>query len=262
MLINDDDKKFVNKYFSGLKFVENKKELYLTGTLKFIVKFDKKNKEYFLFKKNINNSFFTISDCYDIEINISAKNVYREVRETKNRILNVARKKGIKNPADLHLNPDTHVCVAGYLDEIVDISLTDFLCKIIIPFFYDQSFFEKNNYWPRKGFSHGVLGMLENYYRINFYKYSKIEKIEFTKKCVDLINFILFINNRQFTNITISNYQWNYIKKFIMDKKINKKIPCIESSIKFNECHHEAFKGLIKLRKYISRFDLKSILNL
>lgn len=261
MNIKKEDRNFVSENFSDLKFVNIENELFLRGILNFVVRFDRKNKEYFILKEKIDDNFYTIKDSFDIEINLSKDNVYREVREVSKRIFNTAKIKK-RHPSDLHLNNDSYVCVTGYLDEDFNISLIDFLGKVIIPFFYDQSFFGKNDYWPRGEFSHGVLGILENFYEKNFYRYSKNKKIEYTKKCVELIKFVLFTNNQAHINKEISEYRWNFIKAFIFRKKNKKKIECIECSRKFCECHPKAFKGLKKLRINILNYNLKKTLNL
>ena len=262
MVINNDDRNFISNFFE-LKFGNGEKLLH--GRLSFIVSFNKRsNKKYTIYKKfssKIKDKYL-ICDSYDIEIDLSSTNIYRSVRETSRKIEKIAEIRGVDLDY-LHCYKDGKVCVFGYLDEKQNISLEEFLGEVVIPFFYDQSFFCKYGKWPRGTYSHGCLGILENYY--DNIKNKRIDK-NISMKCIDALKELGLkrSNETDFKNIAhllrkkkIKPY-WNCIHcgyegiKRIIERRRHRK-PKVSN---FNLCHRDAYKGLKYLQKNIKEFGL------
>lgn len=265
MQIKEDEIQFLKEFFPDLHVNGN----IVSGTLKFVAHFSKKNKEYKLLKweTEAQERDFLIRDSYQIEIDLSSeKNIYREVKNSDGRILKRARDKGIPS-SDLHVydngSYENKICLWGYLDENESVSFKQFLCEKIIPFFYDQSFHEKYGTWPRGEYSHGCLGILENYYDI-CRKTSTPDDLT-TKKCISLMKDIASNN--------LDKNTWENIKKYLSKKKIKRHWPCIGKNnnyrlrnkkcnwMKFGECHNNAFLGLRILHKQIRSKSFKYLIS-
>lgn len=263
MLVTKKDESFIKNYFPDLKFENNSNKLYLRGNLKLAVSFDKYSKKYKIFSKQPLNKpkGYLIEDSYEIEIELSAENVYRHVRELGNKI--------VVHP-DYHKYPNGFLCVAGYLDEIQESDFRYFFCEIVIPFFYDQSCFKKYGFWPRPGFSHGFLGILENY-RFKILK-PKFDKYDLTGLCLEELKKILekgkkntFLNvvqgkhalSKAQESISMLEDKYKYILKLLESKKIADNVLCLECNDWFKKCHKTAFKGLKLLKQKIKHFNIK-----
>ena len=140
----------------------------LEGTLKFAANFLKDQNSYEILDPKIGNA--PINGEFKIQIDFSKSNPYREVYETGGKIMQLAEKLNIKNLSDLHVNKtiengSVKACIAGYLQENQNIGFIRFIFEVVVPFFCDIVVFEKNEgkLWPRGEFSHGALGILENY---------------------------------------------------------------------------------------------------
>ncbi len=241
MLVKQEDKDLVNNFFPDLYFEEINRDNYLKGKLKFVASFEPSTKDYNIYKdiSSIGDKDNVIQDEYDIEINLSADNVYRLVKEVGGKI---------KQSPDMHINPHNGTaCVAGYLDEDNDIPFRDFLCGIIIPFFYDQSFFRDNKKWPRGVFPHGCLGILVNYYE----KSQKNDCKELTLKCIEVLRYL---NNNNLDHIV-----WSEIANYLSKKRIKGRWACVCGWGKLESCSNcppEVFKGLLLLKKNIDKYQL------
>ena len=116
-------------------------------------------------------------------------------------------------------------------------NLRDFFYNLLIPFFYQQSYFEANNIWPWGEYAHGILGLFE--------WYSKIGAITKT-------DLQVFINR-------LSQYpQWESIKiKLTQKEGIKGHHNCIcGSSKRLRDCHPNVWRGLWKLNQDIIKFDV------
>lgn len=262
MEIKSEDINFIEKYFPSLYFSSIGEDIFLTGILYFIAKYDDGKNKYYIYNnlKDFSDKHI-IKDSYEIEIKLSGGvNPYREVREVGGKILKVAALKG-KKPADLHAYTDGKVCVMGYLDEDHSISLKDFIGSIIIPFFYDQSYYAKHKKWPRGEFSHSYLGLLENYYvKIQKLPINNQELVyEVTNQCIDSLKYIKNLNGNQL--------KWEKFVYFLKKRKLfrkkkgSKKGRCFCGSREyFPICHQEAFKGFVMLQKNIKEFNLQNLI--
>ncbi len=130
-----------------------------------------------------------IKDAYEIEITFSHSrfSALPQVRETGERIRIVAQERGDKLE-DLHINKylnDT-ACLCMQMEEKElfpeGFSLNVFVQQLVVPFFYWQSYLERQGCSPWDGYSHKVEGVLE-WYEDNKTKVSS----ESLGKCIDLL---------------------------------------------------------------------------
>jgi len=270
MQINYGEKEFI-KHF-GLNFSESKGKAFLKGELVFSASYDRRSRKYTFYKPSHapSNDKYFIKDSYFIEIDLSSDNVYRSVRETGGKINKMAEEMGL--PLDkLHKFPTGELCLVGYFNEKKDIGFREFFSKVVVPFFFDQSFFFKFRKWPRGQYSHACLGILENYYEeIISHDGGAIDR-NLTEKCILFLNQIAQSNQN-------NHFGFNSIKKLLNKKKIKphwncigcseqKKFPWLEPGSRsyrkpkvshFKVCHQKAFLGIRLLHKNIRKFKLKN----
>ena len=254
MQVTKEDQKFITDNFFSLYFCEQQGKMFLKGRLNFVASFIYENKEikYKVYNNlgSASNDVNVIHDEYEIEINLSADNVYREVRELGGKI---------EPKPSLHINPNYFVCISGYLDEDLYIKFKDFICSVVIPFFYDQSYFKQYGFWPRGEYSHGVLGILENYYeKIYSNRLNDIDTL--TRKCIESIKYVLFKQPKELMNLPESERQWSYINGIISKGKLKNNIKCIECNLDFRISHRKAFKGIKLFRQNIYKYNLFNFL--
>lgn len=184
-----------------------------------------------------------IQDKYQIEIifKTSEHSNLPQVYEKSNRIKSVATAKKL-NLADLHINPDGAACLClnikerNYLPN--GFNLPDFFHKLVIPFFYGQSYFEKYGGWPWEEYSHGVCGLLEEWC---------LQQNNTTKDGVE-----------RYLGCLKKRHEWQLLQKLLVPgKKVKGHYPCVcGSSKKFRNCHKKALLGLWKLKKDIEAFHI------
>jgi hypothetical protein len=111
--------------------------------------------------------------------------------------------------------------------------LHELLNDVLLPFFYDSSHYEIYKTRPREDYSHGVWGVLENYYDIID------DDIIYDKSCLE--------------KIKLYKDTWPMIKKYLTYKSCPKGhhlcIAC--KSDKIRRCHNKVFRALFKLHKRI-----------
>lgn len=268
MRISQEDKQFIEQNFSGLKFYETNSGLVLKGKLHFVAYYDNNDRSYEIFATNEKYSDDSIiEDVYDIEIDLTPTsdfNLYRNVRETGGKIQRVADKFR-KVIGDLHVFPDGKLCLIGYLDENSEIDLRIFLLDVVIPFFYDQSYFSLYKKWPRGEYHHAFLGLFENYYD-NIKKLDSKDDEKIKKLSSQCLNFFHEVANLSTANMFI----WNKVKKIIANNKsYNKKVRsgklfCFCGTglprEQFSICHRDAYKGFNLLRGNLRKFGLKKLI--
>jgi len=181
-------------------------------------------------------SKYYIEDAYEIkiELNTAKNSTLPKVIETGNRISGVQKTYQIKTLADLHVNPDKTVCLFTRPTELKileeNISLFEYIDTYIIDFFYAQSYFEKYQEWPWGEFSHGTMGIFEDY----------LEEAG-SKKTWQI--YMKALEER---------HDWEKYKNLAVNKKKtvrgHTKCPC-QSGRKFRECHPLALDGLRKILK-------------
>lgn len=160
-----------------------------------------------------------------------------KVRETGGRIRAFAEERGLAE-IDLHISPDDSLCLVGALDENTNQSFRDFLDSPVLQFLYDQSYFEKYGRRPRGQYSHGMLGIFENYFDRR-----EVENGKLLEACLNTLK---------------KSRQWPEIKKILFRKgniKGHWQCPC-GSGKRFRDCHENALLGMWCLQS-----DLKSAPN-
>lgn len=233
MNITINDRRWLKQNYPTLNFkFENEIEI-IAGKFEFSASFDKIKKQYIINPSDDNRLRFRyIEDAYDIRIILPNKELeFPNVQETEGRIKNLAQK--LKKPLiDLHVYEDGICCIIGPYDESSEFSIENFINGPVLQFFYDQSYYEKYKEWPRGTYSHGYLGLIENY----FYNFIEGKK-GLEQNCLEKLR---------------GNNNWTTIKKFLeSDENIKGHWLCIcGSKLKFRKCHPEVFKGSLQLQKY------------
>ncbi len=170
MKLNSIDIKWLEKYYPGLR-VKNQK--IIIGRFRFRAKINAKSKVPFVKPPEIEiwhqnpqcaQGKFYIEDCYEIMI-LTGENPYPCVYETGDRLKKFAEE--IKRPlVDMHIFPTTEkLCLSHpiYILEIVKqgCSIQIFFEKLVIPYFYFHSYWQKFGDMPWFNLKHGDLGILE-----------------------------------------------------------------------------------------------------
>lgn len=224
--ITEKDREWVSGNYPDLVIHEGI-PIRLTGLLKF--------------KALRGNDLPEIRDEYQIEIELSDSETSSlpQVEETGGRLKRVAEEKGITELADLHSGPQSGtLCLCSPLeeDELFSngFSLDEFFSGTLIPFFYAQSYFEKNDEWPWEHYGHGYHGLLESY--------GAIEETDcvLAEKCLRLL--------KQEQKI------WDVCKLHLTRKGYVKgHWQCICGSTQIlRKCHHGVLDGLRKLKQDVS----------
>lgn len=224
--IEDIDLRWLGENFPGLNYVENKPSN-ISGELNFGMEYypDKKSFDVFQFKESAKSKKNLIYDTYQIEIDLkkTAKSLWPKVFETGKRV---------PREADFHCYADGHLCLTTFLEEAVysrdGFKLEKFITNIVVPAFYEQSYYEKYGRWPWGEYSHGVIGLLESFSKVN-------KEISFYKK-LDVLY-----------KVCGSRMLDTYLNKNVNPYSIL--CPC-GSFRNFYECHKEGFKGYLKLREF------------
>lgn len=244
MLIEQKDKDFISEKFPGLKFSKKNKKSYLSGKLRFTAKYNFNSGDYEVLDDlpAINDLENVIQDEYEIEINLSVNNIYRSVTEVGGKIL---------KDSSMHISFDGTACVAGYLDEDPNISFYDFICGIVVPFFYDQSYFKKHGIWPRGEFPHGCAGILVNYKRKLDLNLPDDVIIKLTKKCIDIL--------KELNDKNLDPKGWNVINSYLSKGSVKGHWGCVcgKSNLKLCEkCTKECFNGFWLLNENIKYYQI------
>lgn len=235
--LKNADRKWLRENYSELTPVidKNGKEK-ITGKLKFDMVYYEENKPYVLnpTQTQLENGLH-IRDVYDLEI-ILQPGSYSElprVYETSGRIQQNARQRNLPI-SDIHVNGDGSACLCLSVDEkrlLPDgFKLEHYIPRLVIPFFFAQSHFEKQGSWPWGQWGHGVSGLLEWYFK----------QPQITKEKLDI-----------FIQQALALSDGPELKRHLMKKSgIKGHHPCIcGSTNKFRNCHIDAMRGLRKLKE-------------
>lgn len=236
--INEQDKQWLHKDYPELKFgVAKDGHPKITGNLVFDMVFYKDGKPYVInpTKDNLSGGE-RIKDRYQIEIIFKASEYSNlpQVLETGSRLKTVAESTNLQL-IDLHVNPTGPVCLCVKLEEEKTFpngfSLPEFIHKLVVPFFYAQSYFEKHNTWPWGQYSHGVLGLFEWY----------LEQQNITKEKLE-----------EFADqLKRDQKVWQVLHYLLIRKSgVKGHNPCLcGSSKKYRNCHQKVFNGMWRLKK-------------
>ncbi|MCB9503079.1 MAG: hypothetical protein H6696_14195 [Deferribacteres bacterium] len=229
-----EEKEWVMTNYPNLSFDVKKAVEVIKGEFAFRAAYDENTQEYIINPSLAESSNqIIISDFYEIEICFVCSNGKSQlplVYETGGRIKRLANK--LSRPlADLHIYPDSRLCLVGLLDEEEKLSLPEFIDGPILQFCYDESYYEKYGRWPRGQYSHGAEGIVENF--LDRFKNGKVNK----EKCLEIL--------RQYPTWE-RYYQLLNTKK---DKiKGHHRCPC-GTEKKIRKCHPKVWEGLNILHK-------------
>lgn len=212
--------------YPGLEFKEFDGKITLEGIFGFKATFNSNNNQYII-NPQVEDDY-TIIDRYQVTLNIPETDDFPTVFETAGRI---------PKESDFHKNKDGSLCLAGPFDSIDDFPLDKFLDILLLQFLYDQSFNGKFKFWPRGEYSHGPLGLIENYYD----RLGQISQLE--EQC-----FAVFLKYKD------NNEYQQYFKLIVSKKRVKGHHPCVcGSGTQYRQCHNKVFRGLWTLQEYILR---------
>jgi len=241
--LSPSDEKWIIDNFPSLKICKSEFGITeVTGKLYFLMDYDEKSKKYIVYPKGDIPFGTRIKDNYEIKI-VFERNLNSQlpqVSETGSKISTFASLK--KMPlVDLHMNPGGCACLC-VLDREKELfpngfNIKTFFNDLLIPFFYQQTFFKKYNKWPWGQYAHGIFGVIEKYGEKE--DHSKIET-------EDIFNRIK------------SSKEW-YLIHPILKKKKNiqdyKKCFC-GSRKKFRDCHPAIVTGLLKIKNDLIKYSI------
>jgi len=242
LTLSQTDKKWLKSNYPLLKLsVADTGIFEINGPLGFDMVYDKDTDEFVISPGN-NGAYngVRIKDYYDIKVvfqkNLNSK--LPQVYETGSRIITSAKEKSLPIQ-DLHISGNGAACLC-----IVDreseyfpsgFNLGDFFNRLVIPFFYEQSYFKENNAWPWGEYAHGVFGVIERYGEVE--NHSKPDTVE--------------VFNR-----IVSSDKWFAIYPVLRKRKNMqdyKKCLC-GSKKKFRDCHMTILAGLVNLKNNLIKY--------
>lgn len=247
LVISEDDERWLNANYPELKIVKDKDDYpTIRGLIKFDMIFYQEDKPYVINPgpEHI-ASGQRIQDEYQIEIVLksSKHSNLPQVYERGERLKSIVADKQLKL-TDLHINPEEAACLClnieaeNYLPN--GFTLQEFFNFLVIPFFYAQSYFEKNNSWPWGQYSHGSVGIFE--------WCSNQSNVP-----VDIIRELLDDLKRL--------PDWEKVQPYLdPKKKVKGHYDCLcESKRKFRNCHEDALHGIWKLKQDMGTYSVCSI---
>lgn len=109
-----------------------------------------------------------IKDCFEICIELPRNShIFPLVKEVGGRIEKIIVDRKLRDKKDLHVNPNGTICLCPRPQEKrifpSGINLREFINKLVIPYFFQLSYFEKNGKWLWGQYSHGEAGIMEYY---------------------------------------------------------------------------------------------------
>ena len=240
MIISIDDKRWLSDNYPDLVFKNYSSKEILEGNFQFSASFDKSKKQYILnpsFKNKFKNKF--IQDTYKIRIVLpDSTSSLPKVLEIDNRIKKISENLNLPL-IDLHLYEDGSGCILGKLDEVTKFTLQEFITGPVLQYFFDISYFEIYKEWPRGTYSHGHLGIIENYY----------DKVLSRDNSLD---------ERCIKSLKAYQSEWQIIKRILLRyEKPRGHWSCLcGSKKKLRTCHPNVFKGLWHLHTYYEKIKL------
>jgi hypothetical protein len=228
MLISDKDKDWLTQKYPKLKPTPNE----ISGEIEFTGNYNSEK-----------NCFRILNDSEsNHEVGgITLRGKFRiRIQERENKYLSqlpAVYVEGVDPLPSRHFNQtDKSACLCSPLEEeeflSQGFSLQLFLQKLVIPFLYGQIFYSNKGYWPWTEYSHGVVGLLESYLKVND-----------PSKAQDCLNKL----SRQ------DKPGWERVKLALRQKsEIKGHTPCFcPKTDHIRRCHPAAWKGVSKLRQDI-----------
>lgn len=233
----------LSETYPDLYINQTNKGWVIEGNIKFNGTYNFEIEKFIINDDSVIKSEFYIQDEYKVRIEkyIASGNLLPSVKEIGGKIKKVAILKDLPL-LDMHIYPKTeNLCLGTILDIenqfSENISVFDFIDKLLKPYLYEQSFFAKFDYWPWGERSHGLLGELESLHDY------VTKKPDFSQKVI--IDF--------FKKLEIFDHWKNYLIITSDLRNIKGHHVCVCGSQKrFRDCHPEIFYLIHKLSKHIS----------
>ena len=234
MKISDNEKIEFEKAFPYLKIEWDSS---IKGNIFFYSYYNKDTHEFYCDSSSVvcYDQKYHIKWRYEISIILPKnRNDFVIVKEIWWKLWKVLKNKQEKNilfkKEDLHINPDNTLCLSWPKTQQYFIknglNLAVIMCNLIIPYFYEQRFFELHNEWPRWELPHWEA-------------WRKAEIADLYKKAVGKISLILWIS---WESIKEERYVYELIENTQKPKWHHN---CIcGSKQKFRSCHKEWFQKL------------------
>ncbi len=235
MEISENDELWLQANQPQLQIIKNKSDWIIIGGLHVEAIFDKEKNSYKLGRYTATNEDLYFNKDFSIQIESSSSMGLPKVQELSGELERISSSLG-KSKFDMHRNPDDSICLAGTFDAYLFLesnkTIVDFIQELIIPFFYDQLYFEKFSEWPRGEYQHGLLGQIEN-----FGKISQTHQNSFAPWLIGAIK---------------TQKNMKVVEALTRKKGVKGTIPCLCGSGKIiRKCHNDLFKGLWALEKYV-----------
>lgn len=243
--IKDEDTKWLKGHYPTLKISYKDNGIAeIIGIFSFSMAFLQEGKPYVINPVPDYTDGIKLKDKYQIRIELKGSEFsdLPQIYETDSRLEKVAESRNLRKE-DLHINPSGAACLCIKPEEVESLpngfSLQDFFNNLVTPFFYAQSYFEKNNTWPWGQYSHGVWGFIEWYL-----KQDNPTK-QTTEDCLECL--------RKYNN------EWQLLKGCLASKyKVKGHHLCIcGKNEKFRNCHNNVLHGIWKLKQHITKFCIK-----
>jgi hypothetical protein len=248
MLITDAEIIWLKEYYPGLRFIKRNSGI-IAGNLHFDMFYDEANAKYIINPdSDCHPPSMRIRDSYQIEITFqNSEQDLPIVKETGRRIETVAQANNL-SMLDFHINNDGSACLCFIFDKYTYLpngfNIRDFMHNLLVPFFYAQSFYERDHRWPWGEYEHGLFALFQWYA-----ERKEAITIDGLNQCIDYIKRCKNIKGYKVPTLILT----------LLKQKDNIKghQPCVcGSNIKFRNCHPRIFNGLWKMKK-----DYESINN-
>jgi len=245
LFIKDEDKKWLKEHYPTLEIsYKDNCIAEIIGIFSFSMTFLQEGKSYVIDPVSNYTNGVKIEDKYQIQIELKKSEFsdLPQVYETGSRLEKVAKNRNLKKE-DLHINPSGAACLCIKPEEAESLqngfSLQDFFNNLMVPFFYAQSYFEKNNAWPWGQYSHGIWGLIEWY----------LKQDNPTKQSTE--DFLARLKK--------DHNKWQLLKECLApNHKIKGHHLCLcGKNEKFRNCHNDVLHGIWKLKRHIAEFCIK-----
>lgn len=246
LTLKNEDEKWLQRHYRDLKIKKrNDGIVEIVGPFIFSMAFQNEGKPYVINPAPDYTGGRKIQDEYQIRIELKGSEFsdLPQVYETGSRLKKVAKNKNLRQE-DLHINPSDAACLCIRSEEPSNLpdgfNLENFFNILLVPFFYAQSYFEKNNSWPWGQYSHGVWGFIEWY-------------LGQEKPTAEILGDLL-------QRLQKYGNEWAKIKPALAPKhRIKGHQNCICGKMeKIRNCHPEVLRGLWKLKQDMA--NLKAII--
>lgn len=226
-MLTEHDKKWLLENHPNLSYSEDEG---ISGTVTFKATYNKDINRFLILGNNIENTVGGLELGGAFSINI---------KETTDKNLSELPSlyiEGVNPIANRHINetPDNHracLCSPFVEDQYLTptFNFKRYFEELVVPFLYGQLFYDQEKRWPWEDLSHGSIGLLESYIKIN--------DSTKAKECLEKLP-------RDIKN-------WRDIKLLLVQRTpIKGRTLCFcKNGTKIRNCHIDAWKGVERLRQ-------------